>query len=300
MAFAMRRVGRSGRHLYYVPPPRPIAELPDLLYVGKIAARRAQHMPAHKHDCLELCYIIHGHACWWVEGQPCDVSGGSMIVFREHELHGGVQQAHQPCQYYFLGVRLHRRFPGLQRREVAALTKAIARMPVRCFPISAEIAAAFKTVVDGASAPRSPLTLLEIRTALLQILAAVARAGQARQLPQRSELVRETIRLMNENLELPLSLPAIARRLGWSASHIKTRFRREMGIAPAEFYLRQRIARACMDLAQTRREITEIGHRLGFSSSQYFATAFKRITGKTPRAYRAEALAGAAQEAYPQ
>lgn len=36
--------------------------------------------------------------------------------------------------------------------------------------------------------------------------------------------------------------------------------------------------------------LTEIGLRLEFSSSQYFATAFKRVTGQTPRAYRAARL----------
>jgi transcriptional regulator GlxA family with amidase domain len=59
-----------------------------------------------------------------------------------------------------------------------------------------------------------------------------------------------------------------------------------MGIAPAEYYLRMRVAHACKELSQTDRPVTEIGLSTGFSSSQHFSTAFKRVIGTTPRAYR--------------
>jgi AraC-like DNA-binding protein len=39
-------------------------------------------------------------------------------------------------------------------------------------------------------------------------------------------------------------------------------------------------------LADTNEDITNIAHNLGFSSSQYFATVFRRETGMTPGEYR--------------
>ena len=41
-------------------------------------------------------------------------------------------------------------------------------------------------------------------------------------------------------------------------------------------------------LFKSDKSITEIAMDLGFSTSQYFATAFKRYTGRTPSSYRKE------------
>jgi AraC-like DNA-binding protein len=39
-------------------------------------------------------------------------------------------------------------------------------------------------------------------------------------------------------------------------------------------------------LAQPGCRVTTLAHTLGFSSSQYFATVFRRFTGLTPSAYQ--------------
>jgi AraC-like DNA-binding protein len=69
-----------------------------------------------------------------------------------------------------------------------------------------------------------------------------------------------------------------------SESRFKSRFKAEIGVPPAEYWLRQKIERAT-EMLKTRR-VTEVAHELGFSSSQYFATAFKRYTLMNPSRYR--------------
>jgi AraC-like DNA-binding protein len=59
-----------------------------------------------------------------------------------------------------------------------------------------------------------------------------------------------------------------------------------MGMAPGAWYTRRRIERAQERLREGGRAITEVAHELGFSSSQHFATVFKRHTGLTPGAWR--------------
>ena len=48
-------------------------------------------------------------------------------------------------------------------------------------------------------------------------------------------------------------------------------------------------------LATTPRSVLEVAMEVGFCSSQYFASAFRRITGMTPTAFR-EKLASCAPE----
>ena len=57
-------------------------------------------------------------------------------------------------------------------------------------------------------------------------------------------------------------------------------------MSPWQYILKVRIEAAKQRLAARDESITQIAMRLGFASSQYFATTFKRITGVTPRAYR--------------
>jgi len=95
--------------------------------------------------------------------------------------------------------------------------------------------------------------------------------------------------VLGERLDQPLTVVELSRRLGWSPSHVQHRFRAEVGVAPAEWRLRRRIFAACRRLESTDEPITGIALGLGFASSQYFATAFKRVMGSSPTAFRATA-----------
>ena len=53
-----------------------------------------------------------------------------------------------------------------------------------------------------------------------------------------------------------------------------------------EYGLRLKIEKANHLLNANKRSITDIAYDLGFSSSQYFATVFKRYQSITPGEYR--------------
>ena len=63
-------------------------------------------------------------------------------------------------------------------------------------------------------------------------------------------------------------------------------FRRETGFTPGDWRNRERVRHAKQLLRNTKLSITRVAMRCGFASSQYFATAFKKITGLTPSDYR--------------
>jgi len=300
-----RRIGRfkperEGGAGYFEPAAPPVPGIAELAYAGTIMVRRAVPLPAHRHPTLEICYIESGMAQWWVERERVTVRGGQVILIRPHERHGGIGAVHQPCRYYFIGIRTEIKsrgdlFLGLPRAEGRALLRGLVALKERAFDGPAELARHWQgllAVADEGPA-QEPLSLLRARAALLVLLLAVVRAGAQSATPTQSVLVREAVKLMEAHLEAPLSLDEITHRLGWSISHFKARFRKELGIAPADFYLRRRIERACEWLREPARSLTGIGVALGFSSSQYFATAFKRITGETPSAYRRRVLDGA-------
>ena len=81
-----------------------------------------------------------------------------------------------------------------------------------------------------------------------------------------------------------------ARPLAAECGLKRTRFthycERITNMTPAEYLSAVRVERAAHLLAHGDASITEIAHATGFTSSQYFATVFRRARGCSPREYR--------------
>jgi AraC-like DNA-binding protein len=65
------------------------------------------------------------------------------------------------------------------------------------------------------------------------------------------------------------------------------RLARRLGMPPRAYRIRRRVEIAKGLLAASQDELTAIALQLGYSSSQHFATEFRRVTGTTPSAFRA-------------
>ena len=81
------------------------------------------------------------------------------------------------------------------------------------------------------------------------------------------------------------TLTDLAEEAGLSLSRLKSKFKAQIGIAPHEFILRCKVEAAKKVLLDENRSVTDTAMELRFSSSQYFATVFKRFTQQTPVEY---------------
>jgi AraC family transcriptional regulator len=95
-------------------------------------------------------------------------------------------------------------------------------------------------------------------------------------------------RLIEQNFASPLSLATIASEVGVHPVHLARRFRATHGCTVGDYIRRARIAYARGALVQTDRPIAEIALSAGFSDQSQLTKTFKRVTGRTPAAYRAQ------------
>jgi len=120
----------------------------------------------------------------------------------------------------------------------------------------------------------------EVLAFLLEVVRCSAVAGPRAAPARRMETL---VRYIEANLDEALNVPHLAEVAGLSVPRFKAWFKEENGMPPAEYVLRAKVNAARQQLMIGKRSVTEIAFALNFSSSQYFATVFKRFTGKTPR-----------------
>lgn len=97
----------------------------------------------------------------------------------------------------------------------------------------------------------------------------------------RSRELCEAIKVMEQNLEVPVSLDDIATEIDLSRRQLERLFRK-LDTTPNVFYRNLRLLRANRLLSGTTLSVTEISNACGFSSSSHFSQCFKSRYSVSP------------------
>lgn len=100
------------------------------------------------------------------------------------------------------------------------------------------------------------------------------------------EWVAEINRFVFENRDENISLAQVARRLGVSASLLRSRFRHISGKSIGKYVRELKLQYSCELLHGTKLSISEIAERCGYESVFSFSRAFHRTYKLSPRTYR--------------
>ncbi|MEC0126822.1 response regulator transcription factor [Paenibacillus pabuli] len=91
---------------------------------------------------------------------------------------------------------------------------------------------------------------------------------------------------IEENYSKNISLKSIASEFYMNPVYLGQRFRKVYGMYFNDFLLQLRIEEAKRLLRQTDLRVYEVAERVGFGSSDYFATQFEKIEASSPTEYR--------------
>jgi AraC family transcriptional regulator len=97
---------------------------------------------------------------------------------------------------------------------------------------------------------------------------------------------RKALAYIEEHLAESISLEALAELVGLSACYFCRAFGQSLGMPPQRYQLSRRIERAKALLAKHAASVTDVGLTVGYNDASAFCTAFRRIAGLTPTAYR--------------
>lgn len=98
--------------------------------------------------------------------------------------------------------------------------------------------------------------------------------------------VRATVGRLHASFDEPLRRDDLARDAAVDSDRLTRTFREVMGVAPRTYLTRLRVHHAMRLLRATDLSVTEIGARVGWRDPAHFSSAFRRATGRSPRAFR--------------
>jgi AraC-like DNA-binding protein len=263
--------------------------VPGVVTLGRYRYSYAHDVLApHAHPgCAEICFLARGRQHYRLGDRVYQLSGGDQFVTLPDERHDSAGEPEDKGVLYWLIVRV-RDSPLLyldsaRRRQ---LTQALLDIPSRQFRAHPDAGFLLDDAIAQLTGPPTELARLQAAMSLGQFLVRTVTASTADQVQPVSAVVERSRQYVAEHLDEPITVPMLSQATGLSPARLHARFRQELGMPPGEFILRSKIEHARTLLATTDLPVTEIAHSLGFTSTQYFATAFKRLTRTTPTDYR--------------
>ncbi|RED64899.1 AraC family transcriptional regulator [Cohnella lupini] len=97
--------------------------------------------------------------------------------------------------------------------------------------------------------------------------------------------IARAIRYMEEHLEQPLTIEAIAQQSGWSHEHFTRMFVASVGSSPKRALLERRLLRAEHLMMSGQWSVKQIAYQVGFGDEHHFSKMYKRLRGITASEY---------------
>ena len=96
---------------------------------------------------------------------------------------------------------------------------------------------------------------------------------------------------IERHLEEELSIASLASYAGYMEYYFSKKFKRELGLTPAEYIRKKRLEKAALLLRSSDLDAQQIATRLQFCSQSYFTDCFRKEYGISPTKYRKEGKA---------
>ena len=237
----------------------------------------------HVHKgCVEIVYCVRGaHFHFETPGRNYPFLPGTVFVSRDTEPHRLSANPNGHFVYRIL-VELQERFEGLDKSESKWLRNALISLP-RCFRVAGNsVRIGFEQLFasyDDMSDPVRRRVLL--RMDVYALLKAVIVASERSLGRHRDSGVAKWVDEISRRPEEPCDFRRMCGETKLPSGVFARRFAEIAGLPPQAYRNACRIRKACRMLDRGL-GVTDVAAALGFCSSQYFTTVFKRETGMTP------------------
>lgn len=276
----------------------PVAIYDVLMEAGKVPVY------LHWHEELEILFFTEGNATFLIEGTELTLAAGDMLLLKPGVLHGGhdkltAEAAYRAIlvRYEFLAGMGHDRI-GRKYLEplFAAERGTYMHMPL-CHALQGQAAETVEDIFALFEEQGKGYELL-VKSRLFQLfyffcLLADEDGNGAGNEPYNMRVngkIREIYDFVQENYREKITVGQMAGQIHFSEGYFCRFFRDNFHMSFMEYVNGVRLQRAEQLVTETDKTMEEIAGETGFSSSNYFAAAFRRAYGISPLKYRTEMI----------
>ena len=228
-----------------------------------------------------LKYCTEGKGYFRQDGRQWEVQPGDLLYASPGTHHRYWADDKNPWTVYWMHLS------GNLLPDYERLLGLIERGPDRHIGVHNDIVADFTRLVIHHPHPHNETDWFGIQTNAADILGRIAALpDNIADIAAAYSPIQKAIAHMTAALDQPFDLFQFARESGYSSGHFVRQFRRVTGLAPRDWFIRQKMQRACTLLTLPNIQIKEVASRLGYADQLYFSRLFKRIKGIPPEAYR--------------
>jgi len=276
----------------------------ELVYIN-----RSDELPEycgimHKHDFIEITYVIEGEGIHVVGEQQYEISKGDLFIINYDIPHGffpKISGKAAPIVYNcvfmpeFLDSSL---FSSILFQDITSsfLFKSLFPDDYHPNPDLKLTGTEFNEIGDLFSKMYSEYRLMQkgysdiIRAYLIELVVKIFRyidlENKKPAASKNVDLVNKAIEYLKHNYNSEVKLEDLAMKSFISKNYFSRLFKETTGINFSDYVQQLRIDEACSLLRNTRMKVIDVASRVGFKDLKFFYGVFKKITGKTPGDFR--------------
>jgi transcriptional regulator GlxA family with amidase domain len=202
------------------------------------------------------------------------VCTGAFILHR-----AGLMDGYRCCVSWFHHADFLEQFDGLQPVSDQIFIVDRDRLTCSGGASSAHLAAYLVERHVGIAPARKSLQIMIIDQALG---AEKPQPGIPVDLATTDDVLKKALLQMRQNIETPLTVDEVARRVSLSRRSLERRFEKTLGKSPSDCYLSMRLEQAALLLSRTDQTVAAIATSTGFCDTSHFARIFRQHRGMTP------------------
>lgn len=260
----------------------------DRIYISMQARTSAYKMvDNHSHQYYELYYLKKGTCRFFTHGDQFTLHSGDFIILPPGEVH--YNRYITAC----VRINIYFRLEDIQNNGSFFTPHILDRyLPSKVIHIPGGSRAVIETGFDKMLAEEKindSRTFTMMPLLLKTLFIDFERFGvitEEKDGEQDDEIV-EAVHYITEHYSSPLTLENLAKRANLSPTYFSKKFHNITGMGMKEYLTYTRLQHASMELLSTRHSITDVAMNSGFSNSNYFKDAFKKMYNVSPREFRA-------------
>lgn len=246
-------------------------------------------LPVHEHlNAIEICFCSKGEQHYIIEGEEFRLYGNDILVIPPNKKHSTGNYPEEKGELFWLQITCSNDQEGLCNLSVEQsdfLLKQIINVSQKVFKGTFQIKFILeKLLCELQKNNNDILSNIIINQLIIQIVLEVLQLSKRKQKGFPLQKLNNIDTYIAKNMHRMIYVDELAEISKVSVGYFKSWFKNAVGIPPKEYINKLKIEQSKIDLLK-KDTITTVAFDLGFSSSQYFSTTFKKFTGYTPKFY---------------